>query len=119
MISIELHDLHIYARHGVYEGEEETGNPYIINLDVRYDERDLDFDDLRNTIDYTDLFEIVKKRMQYPTGLLEKVCESIVRRIKHQYPFVKEIILSIHKRQAPIPHFQGSAGVRLSKVFTD
>lgn len=119
MIAIELHDIRMHAFHGIYEGEEKQGNPYVINLDVKYDERTSDFDDIRNTIDYTELFEIVRHRMQIATGLVEKVCESIVLRIKHQYPFVKEISLSIHKLQPPIEHLQGSVGVTLNKKFDD
>ncbi len=75
MISIELKDVHIHAFHGIYEGEEKIGNPYIINLEVQYDGKISDFDDVRTTINYVDLFDIVKQRMQIPTGLLEKVCQ--------------------------------------------
>ncbi|MBO9571210.1 MAG: dihydroneopterin aldolase, partial [Chitinophagaceae bacterium] len=111
MISIELHDVHLHAFHGIYEGEEKIGNPYIINLDVKYEEGSADFDDISNTINYVDLYEIIKQRMQIPTGLLEKVCESIIRRIKHQYPFIKEVSLSLYKLQPPLLNFQGKVGV--------
>ncbi len=119
MISIELIDVQLYAFHGIYEGEEKTGNPYIINLVVKYDEGVADFDDINNTINYVDLYEIVKQRMSIPTGLLEKVCESIISRIKHQYPFVKEVGLSLHKLQPPLLNFQGKVGVAMTKKFND
>lgn len=119
MISIELHNVHIHAFHGIFEGEEKVGNEYVINLDVAYDEAISDFDDINTTISYVDLFEIVKQRMHIPTGLLEKVCESIIRKIKHQYPFVKEISLSVHKLQAPIGQLEGSVGVRMNKKFNE
>ena len=119
MIAIQLHNVRLHAFHGIFEGEEKTGNEYIINLDVIYDESISDFDDINTTISYVDLYEIVKQRMQIPTGLLEKVCESIIRRIKHQYPFVKEVSLSIHKQQAPIAQLEGSVGVRMTKKFNE
>jgi dihydroneopterin aldolase len=119
MITIHLNNVQLHAFHGIYEGEEKTGNPYIINLDVSYDEKVSNFEELKNTIDYVDLFEIVRIRMQVPTGLLEKVCEGVIRRIRHQYPFVKEVNLSIHKLQAPIEHFQGTVGVSMNKKFND
>jgi dihydroneopterin aldolase len=119
MISIELHNIRLHAFHGIFEGEEKLGNDYIINLDVIYEEGTNSFDDINATISYVDLYEIVKQRMQIPTGLLEKVCESIIRRIKHQYPFVKEVSLSIHKLQAPISQLEGSVGVRMNKKFNE
>jgi 7,8-dihydroneopterin aldolase/epimerase/oxygenase len=119
MISIELKDVHIHAFHGLYEGEEKVGNPYIVNLSVRYDEANSDFESINGTINYVELFEIVNTRMHVPTALLEKICESIIRHIRHQYPFVSEIDLSIHKLQAPINNFQGKVGVSMNKKFDD
>jgi dihydroneopterin aldolase len=119
MISIELQDVHIHAFHGIYEGEEKTGNEYIINLRVDYEERKNDFEDINDTINYVDLFEIVKQRMQIPSGLLEKVCESIIGKIRHQYPFISEISLSISKLQPPLHGFHGRVGVRMNRKFND
>lgn len=42
MITIELNDIQLQAFHGIDEGEDKIGNPYIINLQVKYDERDSD-----------------------------------------------------------------------------
>jgi 7,8-dihydroneopterin aldolase/epimerase/oxygenase len=119
MISIELVNLQIYSYHGIFEGEEKVGNPYIINLSVKYDERDRDFDDINNTINYEDLHQIVKQRMAIPTGLLEKICVNIIRHIKHHYAFVKEIDLSIQKLQPPLQEFQGNVGVSMNRKFND
>lgn len=117
MISIELKDILLDAHHGIDEGEEQTGNPYIVNLEVKYDDKNASFDSIENTIDYVELYGIVKTRMQVRTGLLEKICESIIRHIRHQYSFVTEINLSIHKLQAPIQNFQGKVGVSMNKKF--
>ncbi len=119
MITVQLHDVKINAAHGIYDGEEILGNPYIVNLDVTFDEGSNDMGRLSNTIDYVELFEIVKTRMMRPSGLLEKLCDSIVRHLHHQYPFIKEVNLSIYKLQAPIPNFHGRVGVTMNKKFDD
>lgn len=119
MISIELVDLELYAFHGVFEGEEKVGNPYRINLSVKFEPRDNDFNSINDTINYEELHRIVKQRMQIPTPLLEKICVNIIRHIKHQYPFVKEVDLSIRKLQPPIHEFQGSVGVSMKRKFND
>ncbi|RZM28083.1 MAG: dihydroneopterin aldolase [Pedobacter sp.] len=119
MISIQLVNVQMYAFHGVFEGEEKIGNPYIINLSVKYEERDKEFANIDDTINYEKLYKILRHWMEVPTGLLEKICVNIIRHIKHDYPFVKEIDLSIQKLQPPLEQFQGNVGVTMNRKFND
>jgi 7,8-dihydroneopterin aldolase/epimerase/oxygenase len=119
MVSVELRDLRLFAFHGLYEGEEKVGNQYLVNLIVSYDEGFTQFDSIRTTINYEELYEIVKQRMQIASALLEKLCESIVGKIKHQYPFVTEVSLSIYKIQSPIEGMEGKVGVTMHKKYDD
>jgi dihydroneopterin aldolase len=117
MITIELRDLELHAFHGIFEGEEKVGSSYLVNLAVTYEDKNLNFEDVSDTINYADLFNIIKNRMHIPTGLLEKVCDSIVRHIRHQYPYINEVQLSIYKLQPPIEGFQGKVGVTMNRKF--
>ena len=117
MVVIELNQIRLHAFHGIYEGERLTGSTYEINVRVAYEEGDTTFDDLKNTINYVEILDIVKQRMQIPTGLLEKVANEIIRTIRLQFPFTKEIMLSIYKLDAPVENFQGKIGVTLHKKF--
>lgn len=119
MLTIHLKDLHFFAFHGVYEGEEKVGSDYELHLNVSYEEKKIKFDSLRNVLNYAELYEIVNKRMAMPTPLLEEVAESIIRKIRHEYSFVKEISISIFKLQPPIENFQGKVGVTLHKKWSD
>lgn len=117
MVAIELQNIRLQAFHGIYEGEKKTGSPYEVSIKVVYDEGNTQFDSLKNTINYVEVFDIVKARMKVATPLLEKVAEGIIRKIKHQYPFTREVILSIYKLEAPIENFQGKIGVTMHKQF--
>lgn len=119
MITIRLHDVQLNAAHGIYEGEENLVNPFLIDLDVTYDEGSRDMGKLSNTIDYVELYEILRTRMMVPAGLLEKLCEGIIRHLRHQYPFITEVTLSIYKLQAPIRNFHGKVGVSMKKKFSE
>jgi dihydroneopterin aldolase len=55
--------------------------------------------------------------MSVPTPLLEELAEGIIRKIRHEYSFVKEISISIFKLQPPIGGFQGKVGITLHKKF--
>jgi 7,8-dihydroneopterin aldolase/epimerase/oxygenase len=117
MVVIELQQVRLQAFHGVYSGEEKTGSNYEINVRVAYEEGDCTFDDLNNTINYVEILRIVKQRMQVSTGLLEKVALGIITEVKEQYPFTREVVLSIYKLDAPVENFQGKIGVTLHKQF--
>ena len=119
MLTIHLNDLLFFAHHGAYDGEPETGGEFQVNLLVKYDEKKIKFDNLNNILNYEELYHIVKKRMSMPSLLLEEVAESIIRKIRHEYSFVKEVSISIFKLKPPIEHFQGKVGITLQKKFDD
>jgi len=119
MITIELNNLVLHGYHGVFEEEKKVMNTFEVNLSVKYDEKKSDFNSLEDTISYVDLYDIVKQKAQVPALLLEKLCQEIIRKIKHQYPIVREVVISIYKMQAPIENFQGKVGVTMRKKFDD
>lgn len=119
MLSVQLYDLAFHAFHGVYEGEAIIGNNFRVDLIVKYEEKKVKLDSLTNIINYEVLYEIVKKRMAIPSPLLEEVAETIIIKIRHQYPILKEISISIFKLQPPIESFSGKVGITLQKNFDD
>lgn len=117
MVTVQLHKLIFSGRHGVFKEELATGNTFEVNLDVLYEESERPFSGLDSIVNYVNLFGIVKERMHQPSPLLEKIADEIIIRIREQYPFIREVILSIYKLQAPIGNFQGKAGITLHKRF--
>jgi dihydroneopterin aldolase len=119
MLTVHLTDLRFFAHHGLYDGEATLGSEFDVHLLVKYEEKKIKFDNLKNVINYEELYHIVKKRMAMPTPLMEELAESIIRKIRHEYSFVKEVSISIFKIQPPIEGFRGKVGVTLQKKFDD
>jgi dihydroneopterin aldolase len=119
MVSIELQNLIFYEHHGIYEEERKVMNSFEVNLSVSYIETSPVFERIADTISYVNLFRIVQEKMKEPVFLLEKICQGIILNIKHQYPAVSEIKISISKLQAPIEHFVGKVGVTMQRSFKD
>ncbi|HXB07824.1 MAG TPA: dihydroneopterin aldolase [Puia sp.] len=117
MVTVQLHKMIFSGRHGVFKEELATGNTFEVDLDVSYDESGRPFNGLDSIVNYVTLFDIIKERMHQPSPLLEKIAEEIILRIREQYPFILEVVLSIYKLQAPIGNFQGKAGMTLHKKF--
>jgi 7,8-dihydroneopterin aldolase/epimerase/oxygenase len=119
MITIELHNILLHGYHGIHQEEKKVMNTFEVNLDVSYLETGSEFDSIEESISYTDLYEIVRQKVQVPVFLLEKICLDIIEAVKEQYPIVKSIRISIHKLQAPIENFQGKVGVSMHREFDD
>jgi dihydroneopterin aldolase len=119
MLTVHLSNLVFHAFHGVYDEEKKLGSDYEVDVMLKYDESGIQLDHLGSIVNYEVIFEIVRKRMNIPTPLLEEVAEAMVRKIKHQYRQLTEIAVSIYKLQPPIVGLQGKVGVTLHKIFED
>jgi dihydroneopterin aldolase len=117
MITIELQQLIFYEHHGIYEEERRVMNSFEVNLSVSYLETNTVYERISDTISYVNLFRIVQEKMKEPVFLLEKICQGIILNIKHQYPAVSEIRISVYKLHAPIEHFVGKVGVTMHRTF--
>jgi len=119
VLTIQLQNINFYAFHGVHLEESLTGNEFELSLEVQFQENPLVLNDLESTISYSDLFEMVNRRMKQPTGLLEKIAGDIINEIHVAYPFVKRINISIFKLQAAIPNLNGKVGITLEREFNE
>jgi len=117
MLSVHLLDLNFHAFHGLYKGEALTGNTFQLNLTVSYKDDEIKTDDLKSIINYEELYDIVKKRMAIRSDLLEEVAEAIILKVRHKFPVIEEISLSIFKLNAPIENFQGKVGITMKRSF--
>lgn len=117
MITIHLYNVKFYAHHGIHEEEKLLGNEYEINADVQFHEEHAEINSLSQTINYVDLFEIIKQRMKIATPLLETVVMDIGNSIFEKYNYIRSITISLKKINPPITQMQGSVGVTWHKEF--
>ncbi len=111
---IFLKNVRFHAYHGVLKQELTVGNDYVVNLDVSYDFTSaMRTDDLSGTINYAELYELVKEEMMKPSKLLEHVVGRIGDRIFSEYPSATEIHLAINKLNPPFGADCDGAGVEV------
>ncbi len=111
---IQLRDVLLYARHGVMPEEAVLGNQYRVNVCLRIDASGYDTskDDLASTISYAEVYDILKKVMSVPAGLLETVAVKFGREAAIKWPIIKGGEIEIVKTVPPIPDMIGEAGVK-------
>lgn len=117
LIIIELKKLRFLAFHGLYAEERKTGNEFEINLLVSYQPSSGTITGISDTINYSELYELLKLEMQKPRHLLETFLMEVAEIIHASYLQIKKIEISITKMQVPIAKFTGTAGVTYSKEY--
>jgi len=78
-ITIELTGMEFHAFHGCLEQERKEGNTFVVDFRGKRDgKKAAKTDDLKNTADYSKIYEIVASEMAKPSNLLENVAARIV-----------------------------------------
>jgi len=75
-----------YAYHGFYEEERRAGNTFIIDAEVTLKSFDSSDDNITDTINYEQLYNISKQEMSKTQKLLETVVFNIIGRFKAELP---------------------------------
>ncbi|MBR3744790.1 MAG: dihydroneopterin aldolase [Bacteroidales bacterium] len=102
---IELKDLRFRAYHGCLPQERIVGTDYNVSLRCTVDLRKAaETDDLKYTVDYSLLYNIIKSEMGTPVNLLEHVAGKILKNVRYYAPAVKHATVTICKMNPPFEY---------------
>lgn len=111
---VALTEARFYAYHGYYPEEQVLGNEFTVDICVAFDREDRETaDELQHTVNYEQLYHVAKTEMQQPRKLLETVAESILRRVRADFPLVSNIEVSVTKHNPPFGGDRAKARVVL------
>lgn len=100
---VTLKGVRVHAFHGVMPQERVTGADFVVNVKVKYPlQNAVKSDDVRDTINYAKIFEIINKEMQKPSNLLEHVAGRIGESIVNQMPMTEEVFVTVEKVNPPM-----------------
>ena len=116
IMTIHLNNVELYGYHGVYKEEQIIGNTFIVNLSVEFIPEVTKINKITDTIDYVELYDIAKQRLQTPTALLETIAEDIASSIFAKFPIAQKVILEITKTKVFINTLNGNMSIRLTKT---
>lgn len=114
---INLRNVCFHAFHGVMPQESRVGADFLLNLRVGYPlQRAMESDDVADTLDYAQLYDLAAREMKQPSRLLEHVAGRIVRAITETFPEVTSIDLQLTKRNPPMGADCDGAGVEIHLI---
>jgi dihydroneopterin aldolase/2-amino-4-hydroxy-6-hydroxymethyldihydropteridine diphosphokinase len=119
MDKIKIENLEVYANHGVFEEEKETGQIFIVSLVLFVNTRVAgQTDDLKDTTDYGEVCNLVVDLMKKESfNLIETVVEKLAREVLLKFDKVEEVQVELKKPWAPIDLPLDYVSVKISRKW--
>lgn len=109
MDKISLRGMTFHAYHGCLEEERVAGTRYTVDLDCCISLKKAGkSDNLKDTVDYSLLYNIVAAEMAMPSNLLEHVAAKILKQVKYYAPKVKGATVTVTKFNPPFEYAQNA-----------
>ncbi len=115
---IELNTMKFYAYHGVAPQETRVGNTFLVDLALIAPlEKAVETDCLEDTINYAEVYAVVKQEMDIPSKLLEHVGGRILKALKVRFPSLTGLKVKVTKPNPPFGGDIQSASVLLEEKW--
>lgn len=92
-----------HAYHGCLDFEKTEGNTFQVSLSMELDtERAEMSDNLNDTLNYQEVYNIVSQEMKLPSNLIEYVARRIYDAVKQNFPQINELEVELSKKAPPL-----------------
>jgi 7,8-dihydroneopterin aldolase/epimerase/oxygenase len=103
MSTISIEGMEFYAYHGCFAEEQLIGTWFVVDLFLETDTTEAEqTDDLTKTINYLEVYQLVKKEMEINSKLLEHVGRRILNRVTVTYPSISHASIKVRKMNPPL-----------------
>jgi 7,8-dihydroneopterin aldolase/epimerase/oxygenase len=100
---IKIEGMEFWAFHGVLPEEQKTGNKFIVDIELETDfSAAAVSDDLDGTVDYSNVYELVKKEMEVPSKLIEHTAKRIYDTVKSNHIKIRKLAVIVKKFRPPV-----------------
>ncbi len=100
---IELKNMAFHAFHGVLPEEKEKGNNFTVTVKFSANlSAALFSDNLNDTVNYAELYDLVKSEMEIPSELIEHAAGRIYNRIKANFSQIEWLEVRLSKLKPPV-----------------
>jgi len=103
MSVISIEGMEFFAYHGCFKEEQLIGTKFIVDLFLSVDTSNAEeSDNLIDTVNYQEVYLLVKKEMEITSKLLENVGNRILKSTKEKFPQIEKATLKIRKMNPPL-----------------
>ena len=112
-VNITLETMKFHANHGVTADERTIGGVYEVDISLTINTNAIVTDCIDDTVDYAEIFNIVKEEMMKPSRLIEHVAGRIMEAIKAHFPQIETLTVKLSKRNPPVAGEMSRASITL------
>ena len=103
MVRIELSGLKFFAYHGLYGHERENGSWFKVDISFDCEAKNaIENDEIEGTVNYEEIYKIVKEEINISSRLIEHVAGRIHNRIIKDIKGVSKLTTKFYKLEAPL-----------------
>ncbi|HSG68254.1 MAG TPA: dihydroneopterin aldolase [Bacteroidales bacterium] len=103
MSTISIEQMEFYAYHGCFKEEQIIGTRFLVDLYMEVDtEMAENSDELDDTVNYQEVYLLVKKEMEKKSKLLEHVGKRILDSMRQRFPEIRSAKVKISKMNPPL-----------------
>ena len=95
--------MEFHAYHGCLEHEQQLGNTFIVTIGMEIDTSIAGTtDELIHTLNYQQVYDVVKAQMDIPSKLIEHVGQRITDTLFHAFPQIECLEVRLSKMNPPL-----------------
>jgi 7,8-dihydroneopterin aldolase/epimerase/oxygenase len=114
VITVELHGLRLFGRHGVYPEEREQGQDFVFDVELDVGERGVS-DRLEDAVDYDAVAQTVREISEaHAYNLLEALAAAVADELLRRFS-AERAVVRVTKPAVSPGGLGGSASVRISR----
>lgn len=116
MAIIRIEGMSFYAFHGCFDEEQAIGTRFRVDLALDVDARRAEqSDDLNDTVNYADVYQVVNREMSRPSHLLEHVAHRIATAVLQSYDLVEAVTVKVSKLNPPLGGQMDAVSVEINR----
>ncbi|MCP4553183.1 MAG: dihydroneopterin aldolase [Bacteroidetes bacterium] len=103
MSIISIEGMEFFAYHGCFKEEQVIGTKFLVDLFIETETKEAELtDDPTKTINYQEVYILVKNEMKQKSKLLEHVARRILNSLKLHFPQTRYAKIKISKLNPPL-----------------
>ena len=118
MAIITLKEMKFHAFHGCFDFEKEQGNTFYVTVKMEVDIYLAGItDNLEDTLNYQEVYDVVKHEMEIPSNLIEHAARRIFDALIENFPQILHLNLRLSKLNPPLGGDVKSVSVEIRKNY--
>jgi len=112
-VTISLETMKFHAFHGMMAEERSIGGVFLVDISFTVNSNAVETDRIEDTVNYSELFDLVQDEMMKPSYLVEHVAGRITKAIKTRFPQIISLFVKVSKLNPPVNGEMTNASVTI------